>query len=144
MGFWDGSGISWTICKQSAPRSRQITTPTPHHAKIFTGRMFFVTRNQQCQSRTRLDKNGRVAHYKALHKSAVFSGHAKVSQPVLNFWPRHGLDLLSSAAPPRSLKSLLQHMNWTEPTTCLSGLSGVSLGYLLKYISYCGAFYLDI
>ena len=22
-GFWDGSGISWTICKQSAPRSRQ-------------------------------------------------------------------------------------------------------------------------
>jgi len=24
-------GISWTICKQSAPRSRQITTPTPHH-----------------------------------------------------------------------------------------------------------------
>jgi len=37
MGFWDGSGISWTICKQSAPRSRQITTPTPHHS-IFTGR----------------------------------------------------------------------------------------------------------
>ena len=31
MGFWDGSGISWTICKQSAPRSRQTTTPTPHH-----------------------------------------------------------------------------------------------------------------
>jgi len=25
MGFWDGSGISWTICKQSAPRSRQKT-----------------------------------------------------------------------------------------------------------------------
>jgi len=21
MGFWDGSGISWTICKQSVPRS---------------------------------------------------------------------------------------------------------------------------
>jgi len=32
------SGISWTICKQSAPRSRQITMPTPHHS-IFTGRM---------------------------------------------------------------------------------------------------------
>jgi len=36
------SGISWTICKQSAPRSRQITTPTPHHS-IFTGRMLFRT-----------------------------------------------------------------------------------------------------
>ena len=31
MGFWDGSGISWTICKQSASRCRQIATPTPHH-----------------------------------------------------------------------------------------------------------------
>jgi len=30
--FWDGSVISWTICKQYAPCSRQITTPTPHHA----------------------------------------------------------------------------------------------------------------
>jgi len=24
------SGISWTMCKQSALRSREITTPTPH------------------------------------------------------------------------------------------------------------------
>ena len=35
MGFWDDSGISWTICKQSAPRSRQITTPTPHHSIFY-------------------------------------------------------------------------------------------------------------
>jgi len=47
MGFWDGSGISWTICKQPAPCSRQITTPTPHHS-IFTGQMLFTTPNQQC------------------------------------------------------------------------------------------------
>jgi len=26
-----GSGISWAICKY-APRSRQITTPAPHHS----------------------------------------------------------------------------------------------------------------
>jgi len=26
------SGISWTIYKQSAPRSRQITTPTPDYS----------------------------------------------------------------------------------------------------------------
>jgi len=43
------SGISWTICKQSARRSRQITTPTPHHS-VFTGRMLFLMPNQQCQS----------------------------------------------------------------------------------------------
>jgi len=29
-----GSGISWAICK-SAPCSRQITTPAPHHSSFF-------------------------------------------------------------------------------------------------------------
>ena len=43
-----GSGISWAICK-SAPRSRQTTTPTPHHS-FFTGRMPFLPPNQQRQS----------------------------------------------------------------------------------------------
>ena len=43
------SGISWTICKQSAPCSRQIATPTPNHS-IFTGWMLFLTPNQHCQS----------------------------------------------------------------------------------------------
>jgi len=43
------SGISWAICKQSAPCSRQITTPTPQHS-IFTGRMLFLMPNHQCQS----------------------------------------------------------------------------------------------
>ena len=46
--FRDGSGISWTICKQSGPRCRQITTPTRHHS-IFTGWMLFVTPNRQWQ-----------------------------------------------------------------------------------------------
>ena len=43
-----GSGISWAICK-SAPRSRQITTPAPHHS-FFTDRMPFLPPNQQRQS----------------------------------------------------------------------------------------------
>ena len=43
-----GSGISWAICK-SAPSSRQITTPAPHHS-VFTGRMPFLLPNQQHQS----------------------------------------------------------------------------------------------
>ena len=47
-GVFGCSGISWTICKQSAPRSRHITTPTTHHS-IFTGRMLFLMPNQQCQ-----------------------------------------------------------------------------------------------
>jgi len=43
-----GSGISWATCK-SAPRSRQITTPAPHHS-VFTGRMPFLPPKQQRQS----------------------------------------------------------------------------------------------
>ena len=30
-----GSGISWAICKQSAPRSRQIATPAPHRSVFY-------------------------------------------------------------------------------------------------------------
>ena len=43
-----GSGISWAICKP-APRSRQITTPAPHHS-VFKGQMPFLPPNQQRQS----------------------------------------------------------------------------------------------
>jgi len=42
-----GSGISWAICK-SAPRSRQITTPVPHHS-VSTGWTPFLPPNQQHQ-----------------------------------------------------------------------------------------------
>ena len=34
-GVWGCSGISWTICKQSAPRSRQTTTPTRRHSIFY-------------------------------------------------------------------------------------------------------------
>ena len=45
----DGSGISWTICKQSASWSRQITTLTP---SSLIGQTLFLTPNQQCQSQS--------------------------------------------------------------------------------------------
>jgi len=38
-----GSGISWATCK-SASRSRQTTTPAPHHS-VFTGRVPFLPPN---------------------------------------------------------------------------------------------------
>ena len=44
-----GSGISWAICK-SAPRSKQTTTPAPHHSVFFPGWMPFLLPNQQRQS----------------------------------------------------------------------------------------------
>ena len=48
-----GSGISWAICK-SAPRSRQIIKPHQHTiTQFFTGRMPFLSPNQQRQSTER-------------------------------------------------------------------------------------------
>ena len=76
-----GSGISWAICK-SAPSSRQITTPAPHHS-VFTGRMPFLLLNQQRQSTE--GKHTTFCHFRRvyslcfgllfyLRKSALFLG----------------------------------------------------------------------
>ena len=51
-----GSGISWAICK-SAPHSRQITMPAPHHSSFFTGQMPFLPPNQQHQSTEGIHQN---------------------------------------------------------------------------------------
>jgi len=46
-----GAGDTGEPCKTDEPTEmlRQITTPTPHQS-IFTGRMLFLTPNQQCQT----------------------------------------------------------------------------------------------
>jgi len=49
---WAGSGISWTICRSFAPRSRQITMPIPYHS-VFTGQMPFLPPMQQHHSTAR-------------------------------------------------------------------------------------------
>ena len=56
-----GSGIRWATCK-SAPSSRQITTPAPHHS-VFTGRMPFLPPNQQCQSTEGKNFMMSISHY---------------------------------------------------------------------------------
>ena len=66
-----GSGISWAICK-SAPRSRQITTPAPHHS-VFTGRMPFLPPSQQCQS-----TEGVMTTQPPLYRSACVSRHLQL------------------------------------------------------------------
>jgi len=57
MGFWDGidSGISRTISKHSAPRSRQITMTTPHHS-IFKDQMLLPNQQYQCTEGNYLNK----------------------------------------------------------------------------------------
>ena len=47
--LWSLQWLHGHVCKQSAPRSRQITTPAPHHS-LSTERTLFLAPNQQCQS----------------------------------------------------------------------------------------------
>ena len=61
MGFWDGSGIRWTIRKQSAPRSRQITTSTRHHSSFTAG----------CSSWRPTSSEGKRCQQKASRKTPV-------------------------------------------------------------------------
>jgi len=48
-GFWDGTGISRTICKQYICTSLQTDNHTNTSSLNFTGRMLFLKPNQQCQ-----------------------------------------------------------------------------------------------
>ena len=74
------SGISWTICKQSAPHYRQIITSTPHHS-ISIGRMLFLTPNQQCQSTEGKNKQAsEVSQWWAAH--TLFT-HTTVERPFV-------------------------------------------------------------
>jgi len=62
MGFVDAVASA----EQYAPRSRQITTPAPHHS-IFTGQILFLSPNQQCQS---TEGNHVVSYCIKLHLNA--------------------------------------------------------------------------
>jgi len=47
-----GSGISWAIC-QSAPRSRQTTTPAPHHSVFYRPDALPVAQRQSTEGKLR-------------------------------------------------------------------------------------------
>ena len=61
MGWqWHELDHMQIIC-MVAPRSRQITTPVPHHS-LFTNRMPFLLANQQCQSNEGKSTEGNKAY----------------------------------------------------------------------------------
>ena len=70
IGFGDGSDIRWTLCKQSAPCSRQITTPTPHQS-IFTGRMLSL-----CPTSSVKALKGLTINLNAVILFALFVSHS--------------------------------------------------------------------
>ena len=97
-------GISWTICKQSAPHSWQITMPTPHHSIIFTGQVLFIMSNQQCQS-----TEGKHTHtHNHTRLTAPFPGNLGGPVPERQnqsgfYWSKRQWVAVASAGPYTSL-----------------------------------------
>jgi len=90
-----GSGISWAICK-SAPRSRQTTTPAPHHS------VFLQTGCPSCRPTNSV---------KALKATAL---RATLSPPSASIMPceelrRDYAAWMPSTAPPRSHAGVLMN-----------------------------------
>jgi len=81
-GFLDGRGISWTACKQSAPRSRQTTTPASQNS-IFTGWMLFLTPrpNRLYQSTDKKGKGNRGETELVVQNYSVTISAAEIDPP---------------------------------------------------------------
>jgi len=66
------SGISWTVCKQSAHSSRQVTTTPLHHSVFYRSDALPVSPKQQCQSTEGIVLHSTVWHYSdATHTRSV-------------------------------------------------------------------------
>ena len=144
MGFWDGGGISWTTCKQSAPCARQTTTSTPHQS-IFTGQMLFLMPSQQCRSTecnflTCTEWNSRVKKWSicvSLYHERFFSGALwkNTFSPHVRFWVEKALSRCRARQPNLWFVSMLILcdilVDWWLPSSvvlgfCASSLTGCS------------------
>jgi len=67
-GVLEYSDISWTICKQSAPRSRQITTPTPHQSILQAGCSSWCPTNSQITEGITIMTSGQNCFKAKLHR----------------------------------------------------------------------------
>ena len=74
-------GISWTICKQSAPHSRQITTPTPHHSIFY--RLDALPDAQTTVSKHRRQQIVQAHNHIIISKIALISFFQKLLQNLL-------------------------------------------------------------
>ena len=128
-----GSGISWTICK-SAPLSRQITSPVPHHS-VFTGRMPFLPPNQQRQSTE--GQTGWVKAQKITSVPYISSSYTSIQLVYADNWDEPAT---WSSIPWRSWR-LGDQVDWNcsaaDTTLCCSrGYSATLCLSLLRHPAY--------
>ena len=112
-GVFGCSATGWTMSKQSAPRSGQITTPAPHHS-MFTGRMLFLTPSQQCQSTESRDVWLLTHCYLKLHRTRSIAYPAAsniAAEAVGTLRSRHKATLFAA------LGTAFRHVTLHDPHT---------------------------
>ena len=96
-----GSGINWAICK-SAPRSRQITTPAPHHSVFYrpdalpaaqptaskhwrpdTMACWVNHKNHIYQQKQLTDRQGSTFLHYTTTASTIVRGHTNINQLII-------------------------------------------------------------
>ena len=75
-----GSGISWAMCK-SAPRSRQITTPAPHHSVFYRPDALPATQPTASEHWRQIQKQ--AVHDKVLYTTTLLK-RSQNWQPVVS------------------------------------------------------------
>jgi len=110
-GFMDGSGISWTICKQSASRSRHIITPS------------WLSIRKSIRP-VKVERFHRVIQQQQQHMfNGPFSGTTQVSQYQKNknqsgfHWSKRQWVAVASAGPYASLHLAPDRQPRQHPTT---------------------------
>jgi len=108
--LWNGSGISWTICKQSAPCCRQMTTPTPHHSFLQAGCSSWRPANSVKTLKVRVRKLGLSAGAELLPSMEIFGGQVSGRVNVVH-WLRqlHRVTWQQQQAGSERWVSFIQH-----------------------------------
>ena len=120
-----GSGISWAICK-SAPRSRQTTTPAPHHSVFY-----FLPPNQQRQNTEGIKVTERSRNYRRLRSDQTMTCD---SAKCCHFEISADTDFLVATAARLQCHSACKHRRRlpyaaTLPVTCTNRFFGLRSSY---------------
>ena len=113
----NGSGISWAICK-SAPHSRQITTPAPHHSVFYRPHALPATQPTASKHWRGIEQNSRKLPYQPWVPEAKCC-----VQPIANW--QCGLQQMPQ------IWTLCQH-SWSERLIVSTSLAFVSSAVYLQ------------
>ena len=133
------SGFSWIICKQSTPRSREITTSTPHHS-FFTGRMLVLTANQQRQTTEGSvyhPQNSKIYFAPTTHKATESSEHTALDKNEPTAWQAlftigyFSLELITMLTPLLQARAVNMNTTATYQNLIFSGQASINASLVL-------------